>query len=80
MSTQGRVTPYKIRGQPVGPPRVWLQDDECPGLCMTRSFGDTIGASVGVISVPEVVTYQLQREDRCAWVSSSISPTPIAAS
>jgi hypothetical protein len=49
---------------PLGPPRVWLRDVNVPGLCMTRSFGDSVAASVGVSDTPEVVTHVLKPEDR----------------
>jgi hypothetical protein len=64
-AAQGRIASYYFGDEPLGPPRVWLRDMNIPGLCMTRSFGDAIAASVGVIDTPEVVTYALQPEDRC---------------
>ncbi len=33
---------------------MWLRDENYPGLAMTRSFGDLIGASVGVSHEPEI--------------------------
>ena len=36
----------------MGPERVWLKDIDVPGLAMSRSFGDTIAASVGVTHIP----------------------------
>jgi len=36
----------------LGPERVWLKDIDVPGLAMSRSFGDTVAASVGVIAIP----------------------------
>jgi hypothetical protein len=54
--------------EPLGPPRVWLRDVNVPGLCMTRSFGDGVAATVGVIDTPEVVTYGLKPEDRWGGV------------
>jgi len=54
--------------EPLGPPRVWLRDLNVPGLCMTRSFGDAVAATVGVLDTPEVLTYPLTREDRWVWV------------
>lgn len=49
----------------LGPPRVWLRDVNVPGLCMTRSFGDYVAASVGVVDTPALVTMPLQpAEDR----------------
>lgn len=31
---------------------MWVQGDNVPGLAMTRSFGDLVGASVGVSPIP----------------------------
>lgn len=30
-----------------GPSRVWLHDQDIPGLAMSRSLGDTVAHSVG---------------------------------
>jgi len=32
-----------------------------PGLAMTRSFGDYVASTVGVISEPEVTTYEITK-------------------
>ena len=61
---QGRIATYTYNDEPLGPPRVWLRDANVPGLCMTRSFGDAVAASVGVIDAPEVVTYDVTTRDR----------------
>jgi integrin-linked kinase-associated serine/threonine phosphatase 2C len=37
----------------VGPYRVW-QDDEGPGIAMTRSLGDLAAKKIGLISEPEI--------------------------
>jgi hypothetical protein len=39
-------------GDPIGPARVWLKKENIPGLAMSRSIGDLIAASVGVIEEP----------------------------
>jgi hypothetical protein len=39
-------------GDPIGPHRVWLKNENIPGLAMSRSFGDLVAASVGVIPEP----------------------------
>jgi len=39
--------------QPVGPYRVW-EDEEGPGIAMSRSLGDFAAKRVGLISEPEV--------------------------
>lgn len=62
--SQGRIASYMLGNEPLGPPRVWLRDLNVPGLCMTRSFGDAVAATVGVIDSPEVVVHPLRPEDR----------------
>ena len=37
----GRVDTYRdAMGRKVGPERVWMKDQDLPGLAMSRSFGD----------------------------------------
>jgi hypothetical protein len=38
----------------IGPPRVWLKNEEIPGLAMSRSFGDQVAASVGILAEPGI--------------------------
>jgi serine/threonine protein phosphatase PrpC len=39
----GRIQPFIDEdGEFVGSKRVWIQEDEVPGLAMSRSFGDRI--------------------------------------
>tara|TARA_B110000305_G_C19075147_1_gene463550 strand:- start:97 stop:555 length:459 start_codon:yes stop_codon:yes gene_type:complete len=56
--------------EPIGPQRVWLQDQEIPGLAMSRSLGDQIAHSVGVSSVPETQTFNLGTEDKFVVIGS----------
>ena len=47
----GRIFPYlDENGEQMGPYRIWIQDKNIPGLAMTRSFGDYVASTVGVIS------------------------------
>lgn len=49
----GRIDSFKDPdGKPIGPLRVWLKNEDIPGLAMTRSFGDKVAASVGVTAEP----------------------------
>lgn len=61
---QGRIASFMCGDEPLGPPRVWLREVNVPGLCMTRSFGDYVAASVGVIDQPQLMTAALKSEDR----------------
>ncbi|CAD8143725.1 unnamed protein product [Paramecium octaurelia] len=57
-------------GNSVGPERVWLSYIDAPGLAMTRSMGDKIGAQAGVSSVPEVFQFTLQQNDKFLVIAS----------
>lgn len=37
-----------------GPLRIWVKNSDYPGMCVSRSIGDEIHQSVGVISDPEI--------------------------
>jgi len=54
----------------MGPERVWLKEIEVPGLAMSRSFGDTVAASVGVIAIPEVTEWTFTKNDQFLIIAS----------
>lgn len=61
----GRIQPYILKGgECCGPLRVWLLDEDIPGLAMTRSIGDLVASSVGVSWEPEVTKYKISQNDR----------------
>jgi serine/threonine protein phosphatase PrpC len=61
----GRVQAYQDEnGNPAGPARVWLKNQDLPGLAMSRSLGDTVAASVGVTCEAEVASLNLTPEDK----------------
>lgn len=65
IANQGRVEHCKDSyGADLGPARVWLLHQDVPGLAMSRSFGDMVAASVGVIAEPEVWTREIVEEDK----------------
>ena len=67
----GRIEQYKDEhGVYIGPKRVWLKNDPVPGLAMTRSFGDQIASSVGVVSDPEIKERTLKEEDKVIIIAS----------
>jgi len=56
----GRVEPLPgPPGEDCGPPRVWLAEVDVPGLAMSRSIGDEVSQTVGVISVPEILQHEI---------------------
>lgn len=70
----GRVEPLPgPPGMDCGPPRVWLAEVDVPGLGMSRSIGDEVSQTVGVISVPEIIPHQIQSNDIFAiWASDGV--------
>ena len=66
----GRIQPFTEEGEFVGPQRVWLKDEEVPGLAMSRSFGDRVAATVGVISEPEIKEFDFDEGDKFMIIAS----------
>lgn len=74
LAAGGRVEPLPgAPGEDCGPHRVWLADVDVPGLAMSRSIGDEVSQTVGVISVPEIVTHDVHKDDLLAvWASDGV--------
>ena len=71
INNRGRIEPYvDENGQHFGPQRVWLKNGNVPGLAMSRSFGDMVAHSVGVISEPEIIEYSMLEEDKFIILAS----------
>ena len=61
----GRVEQFLEKdGNKKGPYRVWVQDEMYPGLAMSRSIGDFIASSVGVIPNPEIIEYNINKSSK----------------
>lgn len=58
---KGRV--FCLEDEP-GVHRVWLPNEECPGLAMSRAFGDYCVKDYGLISVPEVTQRHITSRDQ----------------
>lgn len=52
------------------PPRIWSPYGAFPGTAFTRSIGDEIAETLGVISVPEITSLQLTQDDRFVVIAS----------
>jgi serine/threonine protein phosphatase PrpC len=67
----GRVEAFKDQnGDPMGPMRVWIQAEDVPGLAMSRSLGDKVAQSVGVLPDPEILDYTLCPQDQFILIAS----------
>lgn len=52
------------------PPRVWDSTLEKPGCAFTRSIGDNIGKSLGILPYPEIIKYRLDEQDKFIILAS----------
>ena len=60
LANNGRIDSYRDQlGNQIGPMRVWLKNEDIPGLAMSRSFGDAMAARVGVNALPEIKEFTL---------------------
>lgn len=71
ISSGGRIDSYRdLHGNALGPLRVWLKNEDIPGLAMTRSFGDMMAARVGVNAIPEFTELELTPNDKFIVLAS----------
>jgi serine/threonine protein phosphatase PrpC len=71
IAAHGRVEPFQEpTGEPIGPYRVWLANENVPGLAMSRSLGDKVAAQVGVICEPEIFEMPLTADDKFLIIGS----------
>jgi serine/threonine protein phosphatase PrpC len=70
IENDGRIQPFTEDGEFVGPERVWIKEEEVPGLAMTRSFGDRVAATVGVMSEPEIKEFTYEEGDKFMIIAS----------
>jgi serine/threonine protein phosphatase PrpC len=69
----GVVEPYKdTTGEAIGPVRIWVSNSQppVPGLAMSRSIGDKMAATIGVIAKPEVTSFYLSENDKFMIIAS----------
>ena len=65
ISNGGRVEPNKDEfGNGRGPLRIWMKEEDIPGLAVSRSFGDELAHKIGVINEPEIKEYVFLNEDK----------------
>ena len=70
ISSNGRVERMPSNAT-CGPFRVWKKNENCPGLAMSRSIGDFVAETVGVICEPEVTIYKISETNAKSVVIAS---------
>ena len=68
----GRIQAFKDNqtGEDLGPQRVWLADQDLPGLAMSRSLGDKLAHTVGVSSCPELTEFLVDENDKFVVIAT----------
>ena len=66
----GEVAQEYIEGKeeegPTGPFRVWCKGNDYPGIAISRSLGDKIAELIGVISDPDIVEFDIDKN--CKYI------------
>ena len=57
-------------GEGVGPYRVWVKGQDYPGLAMSRSIGDLKSKTIGVISEPGILEYDINETTKFIVLAS----------
>ena len=70
LASGGRVFAVEYNDGIDGPPRVWLGHMHVSDLAMSRSFGDAVAHTAGVISDPEFTERDLIESDKFIVVST----------
>ncbi len=72
LSCGGRIKQFydKKTKEYIGPERIWLKNSEIPGLAMSRSIGDSIAHSVGVIPEPEIMRFDFTGNEKFIIIAS----------
>lgn len=66
----GRVHAIRYEDGGEGPVRVWLRNEDIPGLAMARSLCDAVGKRAGVSSAPDFYHYTLTPADAFLLLAS----------
>ena len=54
-----------------GPYRVWYKNQNFPGLALSRSLGDLVASSIGVICEPEIKSYKINIDNEFCLILAS---------
>jgi serine/threonine protein phosphatase PrpC len=66
----GRVEQLKENGESTGPFRVWLKNENLPGIAISRSLGDFVVKNLGVICEPDIIEIDISKEFKFLIIAS----------
>lgn len=70
VSNGGEVKQYEEDGEVSGPYRVWKKGQEYPGIAMSRSIGDLVATTLGVIPEPVFTQNVIDKETNFIIIAS----------
>ena len=60
----------KVKKEYIGPERIWLKNSDIPGLSVSRTFGDNLAHTIGVINIPEINIYEYTGNEKFIVIAS----------
>ena len=66
----GEISQYEEDGEKSGPFRVWKKGEVYPGIAMSRSIGDFIASTLGVIPEPKFIEQKIENDTKFLVVAS----------
>ena len=66
----GKIARFNDSNNFIGPLRVFFPSSSIPGLAMSRSLGDTMSKKIGIISIPDTRTQNLDEKDKFIFLCS----------
>jgi len=66
----GEISQYEEDGEKSGPYRVWKKGEVYPGIAMSRSVGDFVATSLGVIPEPKFIEEKIDNDCKFIVIAS----------
>ena len=66
----GEISQYEEDGEKSGPYRVWKKGEIYPGIAMSRSIGDLVATSLGVIPEPKFIEEKIDKDTKFIVIAS----------
>lgn len=66
----GEVSQYEEDGEASGPFRVWKKGEMYPGIAMSRSIGDLLASTLGVVAEPKMIEETIDKDTQFIVLAS----------
>ena len=70
IASGGEISQFEEDGEKSGPYRVWKKGEEYPGIAMSRSIGDFVASSLGVIPEPIFIEDKVDKDTKFIVIAS----------